>query len=164
MISDLSDSVRNDDPLPVFKRRMIWSSPSNDSEASTQGSNNIQLRDSDVESLPRGQENPNRFVPREDTTANVARELDLPEESDEMLRRKNCRQPALCKAGGSSWQEMLELPILLKVKDEEVYYNPKEAAKLLQLAFQTQAAKAEKGGEPEQSGEETRSTWFHFEH
>ncbi|KAG7568053.1 hypothetical protein ISN45_Aa04g008900 [Arabidopsis thaliana x Arabidopsis arenosa] len=115
MISDLSDSVRHDDPLPVFKRRMIWSSPSNDSEASTSGSNNIQLRDSDVESLPRGQENPSRFVPREDATANVARELDLPEESDEMLRRKNCRQPALCEAGGSSWQEMLELPILLKL-------------------------------------------------
>ncbi|KAG7528628.1 Ribonuclease H-like superfamily [Arabidopsis thaliana x Arabidopsis arenosa] len=32
-----------------------------------------------------------------------------------MLRRKNCRQPALCEAGGSSWQEMLELPILLKL-------------------------------------------------
>lgn len=70
---------------------MVWSSSSTDPEAITSGSNNVSRQDSDAELSSHGQEYPSRFVAREDALADVARDLDLPEESDEMLLRKNHR-------------------------------------------------------------------------
>ncbi|KAG7536785.1 hypothetical protein ISN44_As13g007070 [Arabidopsis suecica] len=132
-LSDSSDSSRGDGLLPVYKRRMVWST-SSDPEA------DIERRDSDAESSSNNKEDPSRFVAREDAVADVARELDLPEEPEEALVRKS-RPPAVDEAGGSRWHGAPEPP-LLPVKAEEVHYDSDEAARLLQA--KVQAAKGQR--------------------
>ncbi|KAG7530217.1 hypothetical protein ISN45_Un48g000010 [Arabidopsis thaliana x Arabidopsis arenosa] len=131
-LSDSSDSSRGDDLLPVYKRRMVWSTSSNP-EA------DIERRDSDAEPSSNNKEDPSCFVAREDTVADVARELDLPEGPEETLVRKS-RPPAVDEAGGSRWHGAPEPP-LLPVKAEEVHYDSDEAARLLQA--KVQAAKGQ---------------------
>lgn len=141
MLSDSSDSNQGDNLPPIHKKRMVWSS-SSDRKVSTSGKKNTWHRDSDAESSSRDQEDPSRFMAREDAVADMARDLDLPEEPKETLHRKSSRPPVVGEAGGSRWQDAPEPSFLPKVKDEEVFYDSDEAVRLLQLAMQ--AVKAQK--------------------
>ncbi|KAG7578906.1 hypothetical protein ISN45_Aa03g030710 [Arabidopsis thaliana x Arabidopsis arenosa] len=138
-LSDSSGSSRSDNLLPVYKRKMVWSS-SSDSEASVSDRQIELFHGSDAESASR-EEDPSRFIAREDTIADVARDQDLPDDPEAMLSRRGVRPPAVGEAGVSCWQNAPEAPPL-SVKAEEVYYDSDEAARLLQA--KVQAAKGQK--------------------
>lgn len=78
---------------------------------------------------------------REDATADIARELDLPEEPEEEFRRKR-PPPVVGEAGGSNWCAGPEAPIfpeasaLLVLKDEAIFYDDEAGARKLQAAMQ----------------------------
>ncbi|KAG7583626.1 hypothetical protein ISN44_As08g031410 [Arabidopsis suecica] len=129
-LSDSSDSSRGRN-IPVHKRKMVWSS-SDGSEASLSGRADPS---SGAESSSEQRGNPNRFVAREDTIADVVRDEDLPDDPEAILNRRT-RPPASDEAGVSRWQDVPDLPILPEVKGEMVTYDPEEGARLLQLAIQ----------------------------
>ncbi|KAG7529492.1 hypothetical protein ISN44_Un137g000050 [Arabidopsis suecica] len=137
-LSDSSGSSRSDNLLPVYKRKMVWSS-SSDSEANVSDRQIELFRGSDAESASR-EEDPSRFIAREDTIADVARDQDLPDDPEAMLSRRGVRPPAVGEAGVSCWQNAPEAPPL-SIKAEEVHYDSDEAARLLQA--KVQAAKGQ---------------------
>ncbi|KAG7593896.1 hypothetical protein ISN45_Aa01g026830 [Arabidopsis thaliana x Arabidopsis arenosa] len=137
-LSDSSDSPRGDTDLPVYKRKMVWSS-SSDPEANTTDRQIELYRDSDAESTSR-EEDPSRFIARDDTVADVARDQDLPDDPEATLSRRRVHPPAADEAGVSCWRNAPEAP-LLPVKAEEVHYDSDEAARLLQA--KVQAAKGQ---------------------
>ncbi|KAG7588766.1 hypothetical protein ISN44_As07g010880 [Arabidopsis suecica] len=132
-LSDSSNSSRGDNLLLVHERKMVWSS-SSDPEASASDQQIVLRRDSDAESASR--EDPSRFDAREDAIANVARDQDLPDDPEAVLSRRRTRPPAADEARGSDWQDAPEPVSVHAVKAEEVFYDPMEAAKLLQMALQ----------------------------
>lgn len=77
---------------------------------------------------------------REDAVADMDRDLDLSEDPEAMLHRKSFRPLEVGEARGSHCQDEREPPLLPDVKNEEIFYDSKEAARLLQLTMQ--AAKA----------------------
>ncbi|KAG7559309.1 hypothetical protein ISN45_Aa05g009040 [Arabidopsis thaliana x Arabidopsis arenosa] len=137
-LSDSSGSSRSDNLLPVYKRKMVWSS-SSDSEANVSDRQIELFCGSDAESASR-EEDPSRFIAREDTIADVARDQDLPDDPEAMLSRRGVRPPAVGEAGVSCWQNAPEAPPL-SIKAEEVHYDSDEAARLLQA--KVQAAKGQ---------------------
>ncbi|KAG7578973.1 Retrotransposon gag domain [Arabidopsis thaliana x Arabidopsis arenosa] len=132
-LSDSSDSPRGDTDLPVYKRKMVWSS-SSDPEADTTDRQIDLYRGSDAESSSR-EEDPSRFIAREDTIADVARDQDLPDDPEAILSRRRTHPPAVGEAGVSCWQNAPEVPIL-PIKAEEVHYDSDEAARLFQAKIQ----------------------------
>ncbi|KAG7564198.1 hypothetical protein ISN44_As10g009660 [Arabidopsis suecica] len=129
-LSDSSDSSRGRG-IPVYKRKMVWSS-SDGSEASLSGRTEPS---SGAESSSEQRGDPTQFVAREDTIADVVRDEDLPDDPEAVLNRRT-RPPASDEAGVSRWQDVPELPVLPEVKGEMVTYDPEEGARLLQLAIQ----------------------------
>ncbi|KAG7557027.1 hypothetical protein ISN44_As11g030280 [Arabidopsis suecica] len=142
-LSDSSDSSRGEDLLPVHKRKMVWSSSSNPEAVMPEASLSDlpePNRDSDAESSSSNREDPSQFIARDDAIADVARDQDLPDDPEATLQRRT-RPPAADEAGGSRWEDAPEReapePVNpLAVKAEEVFYDPVEAAKLLQMALQ----------------------------
>ncbi|KAG7572298.1 Ribonuclease H-like superfamily [Arabidopsis suecica] len=128
-----SDSSRGDTLIPVYKRKMVWSS-SSDPEADSTDRHIELYRGSDAESASR-EEDPSRFTAREDAIADVARDQDLPDDPEAMLGRRGVRPPAAGEAGVSCWPNAPEAPPL-SIKAEEVHYDSEEAARLLQAKVQ----------------------------
>ncbi|KAG7599385.1 hAT-like transposase RNase-H fold [Arabidopsis suecica] len=128
-----SDSSRGDTLIPVYKRKMVWSS-SSDPEADSTDRQIELYRGSDAESASR-EEDPSRFTAREDAIADVARDQDLPDDPEAMLSRRGVRPPAAGEAGVSCWPNAPEAPPL-SIKAEEVHYDSDEAARLLQAKVQ----------------------------
>ena len=80
---------------------------------------------------------------REDATADIARELDLPEDPEPSLVRRH-RVPATDEAGASNWQDVTE-PFYLEVKIEEhLFFGPDETENLVGAFEQTAFEIAEK--------------------
>ncbi|KAG7594083.1 hypothetical protein ISN45_Aa01g028630 [Arabidopsis thaliana x Arabidopsis arenosa] len=129
-LSDSSDSSRGRS-IPVYKRKMVWSS----SDGSEAGSSDRPEPGSRAESSSEQREDPSRFLAREDAVADIARDEDLPDDPEAVLHRR-ARPPAPDEAGVSRWQDVPELPVLPEVKGEMVTYDPEEGARLLQLAIQ----------------------------
>ncbi|KAG7552321.1 Ribonuclease H-like superfamily [Arabidopsis thaliana x Arabidopsis arenosa] len=135
-----SDSSRGRS-IPVYKRKMVWSS-SDGSEASL---SNRSEPSSDAESSSENREDPSRFVVREDVVADTARDEDLSDDPEAVLnRRRRILPPAADEAGVSRWQDAPELPVLPEVKGEMVSYDPEEGASLLQQAIQGALAQKKK--------------------
>jgi len=65
---DSSDSNHRDDLPPIYKRKMVWTSSEGDAVSSSNASE---------QAIP--------FTAREDATADIARELDLPEDPEPSL-------------------------------------------------------------------------------
>ncbi|KAG7529824.1 Transposon En/Spm-like [Arabidopsis suecica] len=127
-LADSSDTNHRDDLPPIYKRRMVWTS-SEGSEADAASSLNAS------EATP--------FVAREDATADLARELDLPEDSEPSLVRK-LRIPAANEANASNWQDVTE-PFYPEVKIEEhLFFGPDETENLVRAFEQTAFEKAER--------------------
>jgi len=83
------------------------------------------------------------FFAREDSTANIARDLDLPKDPEPSLIRRTCA-PAVNEAGASNWQDALEL-LFPQVKIEEhLYFGQDETENIVQSLEQTDFEKAEK--------------------
>jgi len=83
------------------------------------------------------------FLAREDSTANIARDLDLPKDPEPSLIRRTCA-PAVNEAGASNWQDALEL-LFPQVKIEEhLYFGQDETENIVQSLEQTDFEKAEK--------------------
>ncbi|KAG7567963.1 hypothetical protein ISN45_Aa04g007960 [Arabidopsis thaliana x Arabidopsis arenosa] len=135
-----SDSSRGRG-IPVYKRKMVWSS-SDGSEAILSDRSEPS---SDAGSSSEDREDPSRFVVREDAVADTARDEDLPDDPEAVLnRRRRILPPAVDEAGVSRWQDAAELPILPEVKGEMVSYDPEEGARLLQQAIQGSLAQKKK--------------------
>ncbi|CAL9233811.1 unnamed protein product, partial [Arabidopsis halleri] len=117
---------------------MVWSSSSDGPEASLSDRSKPN-RDSEAESSSVDQD-PSRFVAREDTIANVARDEELPDDPEAALNKRRMRPPAKDEAGGSRWQDAPE-PSLLPVKAEVIHYDSDAEARMLQA--KVQAAKAQ---------------------
>ncbi|KAG7556818.1 hypothetical protein ISN44_As11g028140 [Arabidopsis suecica] len=141
-LSDSSGSSRGDTLIPVYKRKMVWSS-SSDPEADTTDRQIELYRCSDAESTSR-EEDPSRFIAREDAIADVARDQDLPDDPEAMLSRRGVRPPAAGEAGVSCWQSAPEAPPL-SIKAEEVHYDSDEAARLLQAKVQAAKGQRKRG-------------------
>ncbi|KAG7533613.1 hypothetical protein ISN45_Aa08g012350 [Arabidopsis thaliana x Arabidopsis arenosa] len=116
----------------VFAHSRDFRRTSDGSEASLSGRTEPS---SGAESSSERRGDPNQFVAREDTIADVVRDEDLPDNPEAVLNRRT-RPPAPDEAGVSRWQDAPELPILPEVKGEMVAYDPAEGARLLQLAIQ----------------------------
>jgi len=83
------------------------------------------------------------FVAWEDATADIARELDLSEDSELSLVRK-LRVLAVDEAGSSNWQDVTE-PFYPEVKIEEhLFFGPDETENLVRAFEQTAFEKAER--------------------
>ncbi|KAG7585544.1 hypothetical protein ISN45_Aa02g009010 [Arabidopsis thaliana x Arabidopsis arenosa] len=141
-LSDSSGSSRGNTLIPVYKRKMVWSS-SSDPEADTTDRQIELYRGSDAESTSR-EEDPSRFVAREDAIADVARDQDLPDDPEAMLSRRGVRPPAAGEAGVSCWQNAPEAPPL-SIKAEEIHYDSDEAARLLQAKVQAAKGQRKRG-------------------
>ena len=127
-LADSSDYNHRDDLPPIYKRRMVWTS-SEGTKADAASSSNAS------EATP--------FVAREDATADIARELDLPKDSDPSLVRK-LRVLAVDEAGSSNWQDVTE-PFYPEVKIEEhLFFGPDETENLVRAFEQTAFEKAER--------------------
>ncbi|KAG7594098.1 hypothetical protein ISN45_Aa01g028780 [Arabidopsis thaliana x Arabidopsis arenosa] len=142
-VLDSSDSSRGRG-IPVYKRKMVWSS-SDGSEAILSDRSEPS---SDAGSSSEDREDPSRFVAREDAVADTARDEDLPDDPEAVLnRRRRILPPAADEAGVSRWQDAPELPVLPEVKGEMVSYDPEEGARLLQQAIQGTLAQKKKKSE-----------------
>ncbi|CAE5960379.1 unnamed protein product [Arabidopsis arenosa] len=141
-LSDSSGSSRGNTLIPVYKRKMVWSS-SSDPEADTTDRQIELYRGSDAESTSR-EDDPSRFIAREDAIADVARDQDLPDDPEAMLSRRGVRPPAAGEAGVSCWQSAPEAPPL-SIKAEEVHYDSDEAARLLQSKVQAAKGQRKRG-------------------
>jgi len=127
-LADSIDSNHQNDLPPIYKRRIVWTS-SEGSEADAASSSNA------FEETP--------FVAREDATADIARDLDLPEDSEPSLVRK-LRVPTADEASASNWQDVTE-PFYPEVKIEEhLFFGPDETENLVLAFEQTAFEKAEK--------------------
>jgi hypothetical protein len=121
---DSSDSNHPDDLSPIYKRRSVWTS----SEDTVSSSN------SPEQTTP--------FTAREDTNADIARELDLPDDPEPPLVRRSFAP--VDEAGTSNWQDVPE-PLMPTVKIEDfLYFGPNETEDILRLNEQKAFEKAEK--------------------
>ncbi|CAB94129.1 putative protein [Arabidopsis thaliana] len=122
---DSSDSKHPDDLPQIYKRRSVWTS----SEDAVSSSN------SPEQTTP--------FTVREDTNADIARELDLPDDPEPHLVRRSSA-PMVDEAGTSNWQDASE-PLMPTVKIEDfLYFGPNETEDILRLNEQKAFEKAEK--------------------
>ncbi|KAG7627145.1 hypothetical protein ISN45_At03g033420 [Arabidopsis thaliana x Arabidopsis arenosa] len=123
---DSSDSNHPDDLPPIYKRRSVWTSSEDYSVSSS---------DAPEQTTP--------FTAREDTNADIARELDLPDDSEPPLVRRSFA-PTADEAGTSNWQDLPE-PFMPTVKIEDfLYFGPNETEDILRLNEHKAFEKAEK--------------------
>jgi len=78
LLGDSSESNHRDDLPPIYKRRMVWTS--------SEGS------ETDAASSSNASEAAVPFLAREDATADIAPELDLPEDPEPSLIRRTALQ------------------------------------------------------------------------
>ena len=116
MVKLLADSNHLDNLPPIYKQRMVWAS-SKGSETNTASSSNAS-----EEAVP--------FLAREDATADITRDLDLPEDPEPSLVRMT-RVPAVNEAGASNWQDVPK-PFFPPIKVEEhLYFGPYETENIM---------------------------------
>jgi len=83
------------------------------------------------------------FTAREDTNADIARELDLPDDPEPTLVRRPLALMA-DEAGTSNWRDVLE-PLMPTIKIEDfLYFGPNETEDILRLNEHRAFKKAEK--------------------
>jgi len=123
---DSSDSNHLDDLPPIYKRRSVWTSSEEDTVSSS---------DAPEQATP--------FTAREETNADITRELDLPDDPELPLVRRSFASTA-DEAGTSNWQDVPE-PFMPTVKIEDfLCFGPNETEDILRLNEQKAFEKAEK--------------------
>jgi len=123
---DSSDSNHPDDLPPIYKQRAVWTS----SEEYT-----VSSSDALEQATP--------VTAREDTNADIARELDLPDDPEPPLVRRSFA-PMADEAETSNWREVPE-PFMPTVKIEDfLYFGPNETEDILRRNEQKAFEKAEK--------------------
>jgi len=125
-LADSSDSNHPNDLPPIYKRRAVWTSS-----------------EDDVVSSSSAPEQMTSFKAREDTIADIARELNLPDDPEPTLVRRPLALMA-DEAETSNWRDVPE-PLMPTIKIEDfLYFGPNETEDILRLNEHRAFEKAEK--------------------